>query len=130
MDASKYSGLFYVPELGKPKDFDEFMNQIVVGKWTFPDGYHYKLEPPHTIIPNRKGGHLGLIQSPEWKVVTQIRYSMSKKVGWSVDKFYVTNLSVTSLVEEHDPKNNFAIAHKFYTIPYNEVTYLLTHFIV
>lgn len=24
-----------------------------------------------------------------------------KKVGWSVDKFYVTNLSVTSLVEEH-----------------------------
>ena len=57
------------------------MNQIVVRKWTFPDGYHYKLEPPNTMVPNRKGGYVGLIQSAEWKVITQMWYFMSKKLA-------------------------------------------------
>ena len=77
LQPSKYSGLFYVPKLGKLNDFDEFMNQIVVAKWTFPDGYHYKLEPPNTIVPNRKGGYIRLIQSTEWKVITQMWYTRS-----------------------------------------------------
>ena len=113
-DPSKYHGLFYVPKLGKPMSYDQFMDQIIFGKWTFPQDYHYQLEPPETIVPNRSGGYLGLIESPEWKVVTQMWYVMSKTAGWSVNNFYITSVSLTSLVEEDDPKNNFIISCKFY----------------